>query len=94
MHKTHSDINILGIKVSCITVSEIHSYIDDCIKGGGKSLILNVNANCINLAHKHKWLRDFLNSADIVFSDGAGVIIGAQILGYNIPERITYADWI
>ncbi|MFN2136689.1 MAG: WecB/TagA/CpsF family glycosyltransferase, partial [Candidatus Promineifilaceae bacterium] len=40
------------------------------------------------------WLRDFLNEANIVFCDGAGVIIGARILGKHIPERITYADWL
>jgi len=35
----------------------------------------------------------FLNRAEIVFCDGAGVMLGARILGYHIPQRITYADW-
>jgi N-acetylglucosaminyldiphosphoundecaprenol N-acetyl-beta-D-mannosaminyltransferase len=34
-----------------------------------------------------------LNSAEIVFCDGAGVVLGARILGNHIPQRITYADW-
>ena len=28
-----------------------------------------------------------------MFCDGAGVILGARLLGKRIPERITYADW-
>lgn len=93
MHEYHQEIRILGIKVSCLTVSEIHTYIEECINTDTKSLILNVNVNCMNLAYNNKWLRNFLNSAGIVFSDGAGILLGAKILGYNIPERITYADW-
>jgi N-acetylglucosaminyldiphosphoundecaprenol N-acetyl-beta-D-mannosaminyltransferase len=50
--------------------------------------------NCLNLAYENKWLREFLNSAKIVFCDGSGVIIGAKILGVQIVERITYADWM
>jgi N-acetylglucosaminyldiphosphoundecaprenol N-acetyl-beta-D-mannosaminyltransferase len=30
----------------------------------------------------------------LVFCDGAGVMLGARLLGHHIPERITYADWI
>jgi N-acetylglucosaminyldiphosphoundecaprenol N-acetyl-beta-D-mannosaminyltransferase len=55
---------------------------------------LNVNANCLNLAYGNDWLRSFINSAETVFCDGAGVILGARILGYRTPQRITYADWI
>jgi len=58
------------------------------------ALVLNVNVNCLNLGMAHRWLREFLNQAEIVFCDGAGVMLGAQILGHQIPERITYADWI
>jgi N-acetylglucosaminyldiphosphoundecaprenol N-acetyl-beta-D-mannosaminyltransferase len=29
----------------------------------------------------------------MVFSDGAGVVLAARILGKHLPGRITYADW-
>ena len=48
----------------------------------------------LNIAYRQQWLRDFLNRADLVFCDGAGVILGARILGSAIPQRITYADWM
>jgi N-acetylglucosaminyldiphosphoundecaprenol N-acetyl-beta-D-mannosaminyltransferase len=59
-----------------------------------KALIAHVNIHCLNLAYTRPWLRAFLNSADLVFCDGAGVILGARMLGYAISQRITGADWM
>jgi N-acetylglucosaminyldiphosphoundecaprenol N-acetyl-beta-D-mannosaminyltransferase len=57
-------------------------------------MILNVNAHCMNLAFRQAWLRRLLNSAPIVFCDGEGVRIAAKLLGYSIPQKITYNRWI
>ena len=64
------------------------------IDSGRHELVLNVNAHGLNLAYTRPWLRDLLNSAEIVFCDGAGVILAAKILGHRIPERITYVEWV
>ncbi len=85
---------VLGVRVDPLTVEELHRRIEAFVRGDGHALVLNVNAHCLNLAYTHPWLRDFLNSAEIVFCDGAGVMLAARILGFRIPERITYADWM
>jgi N-acetylglucosaminyldiphosphoundecaprenol N-acetyl-beta-D-mannosaminyltransferase len=64
------------------------------IQGGEHALVLNGNAHCLNLAYRDAVLRNFLNGAEIVFCDGAGVMLAARLLGRRIPERITYADWM
>ena len=87
-------IDILGVDVHPCTVQELHQEIKTLIDNNAHALILNVNVHCINLAYEQPWLRDFLNTAHVNFCDGAGVILGAQILGEKIPERITYAEWI
>ena len=38
---------------------------------------MHVNAHGMNLAHDRPWLVDVLNQADLVFCDGAGVVLGA-----------------
>jgi N-acetylglucosaminyldiphosphoundecaprenol N-acetyl-beta-D-mannosaminyltransferase len=86
-------VNILGVNIHALRVSELHHEIDNIIKFNSHALILNVNINCLNLALRYSWMRDLLNRAEIVFCDGTGVILGAKILGYTIYERITYADW-
>jgi N-acetylglucosaminyldiphosphoundecaprenol N-acetyl-beta-D-mannosaminyltransferase len=48
----------------------------------------------LNLAVEQPWLQAFYQSADAVFCDGSGVLVGARLIGATLPERITYADWI
>lgn len=88
------DLRILGSKVTSLTVDELHQEIKCIIDKNRKELILHTNVHGINLAQKHKWLKGFRNSAYIVHCDGAGVVWGARMLGFHIPGRITYADWL
>ena len=76
-----------------VTVEGLHGRIARLIRGGRRGLALNANAHCLNLCYEDPALRGFLNGADVVFCDGAGVMLAARLLGRRIPERITYADW-
>ena len=76
-----------------LTVEELHAEIGRLVRGRERGLVLNVNAHCLNLCYEDPKLRGFFNGAEIVFCDGAGVMLGARILGRRIPERITYAEW-
>jgi N-acetylglucosaminyldiphosphoundecaprenol N-acetyl-beta-D-mannosaminyltransferase len=86
-------VNVLGVDVDPLRVEDLHAEIGRLVRDSKRALVLNVNANCLNLCHEDPALRDFLNRAEIVFCDGAGVMLAARILGGRIPERITYADW-
>lgn len=87
--------NLLGVAIDAFfTVDQLHQQMAASISQDAHTLVLNVNVNCLNLAVQHSWLHRFLNQAEIVFCDGIGVVLGAKILGYYIPQRITYADWI
>lgn len=85
-------INILGVRVDSINARSLRQKIATYIKQDNHILILHVNIHCLNLAYNHGWLRAFLNRAEIVFCDGAGVKLGVRILGYHIPQRFTFAD--
>lgn len=88
------NIDILGVKVHPLTIPQLHEHLAEVIDGNRHELVLHVNVHGLNLTGEMPWLRDFLNQAEIVFCDGAGVMLGARVLGHSIPERITYADWI
>jgi N-acetylglucosaminyldiphosphoundecaprenol N-acetyl-beta-D-mannosaminyltransferase len=77
-----------------LTVEQLLTQIQNCITTASHACIPHVNVHGLNLAYKYRWLRDFLNQADLVFCDGAGVMLAARILGSRIPQRITYADWM
>jgi N-acetylglucosaminyldiphosphoundecaprenol N-acetyl-beta-D-mannosaminyltransferase len=90
---TFETFDILGIRVDDIDIDSLHEKLDEYIRIKAHALVLNVNVNCLNLAYQNQWLRQFLNGAEIVFCDGAGVILAARILGHHIRQRITYAEW-
>lgn len=87
-------INILGVQVHPLTVDQLHEELAQLIETDSHAEVLHVNVHGMNLSADNPWLRDYLNQAEIVFCDGAGIILGARILGQHIPERITYADWM
>jgi N-acetylglucosaminyldiphosphoundecaprenol N-acetyl-beta-D-mannosaminyltransferase len=87
-------VSVLGIPVTSATPTRLHELISRIIERNQRALILNVNINCINLACEQPWLHAFLNDAELVFCDGAGVALGIRILGHSVSHRITYADWI
>ena len=94
MARNSVPFHILGVRVDPVSQRDLNAEIEALLDSDQKQLILNVNTNCLNLAFEHAWLRNFLNSAHIVFCDGYGVILGASLLGHHLDERTTFADWI
>lgn len=87
-------IEILGVEISLIGPDDLLGYFGRVCSDGDKAIVLNVNANCLNLACQEPWLKGYLNRADVVFVDGHGVRLAAWLLGKPLPTRITYADWM
>lgn len=87
-------VDIFGVSVHALTVAELHSAFAETIGNDRRAMVLNVNVHCLNLAYDRPWLVDLLNSADLVYCDGAGVVLGAKLLNQQLPGRITLADWL
>ncbi|QTA83322.1 N-acetylglucosaminyldiphosphoundecaprenol N-acetyl-beta-D-mannosaminyltransferase [Desulfonema limicola] len=87
-------LKILGIKITSATMEEIHKAIDHIMQSKNPGILLSANVHAVNLARRRPWLAEFFNNADLIHVDGAGIIWGARLLGYEIPERITWADWV
>jgi len=85
-------IKFFGVNLDIITVEEtlnrISQFIDD------RKSIQHVVVNVAKLVYAQKdiELRNIINSCPLVNVDGAGVILGAKLLGINIPERVTGID--
>ena len=56
--------------------------------------VMYVNADCMVLAQKNPRYMDVLNGADLVYPDGAGVVLGARLLGLRLAGRSTAADFM
>jgi N-acetylglucosaminyldiphosphoundecaprenol N-acetyl-beta-D-mannosaminyltransferase len=84
---------VLGIQLSMCTEVELLDAIRHSVVIGSKMTVLSGNVHSFNLACQHQWLRSFFNKADIVRLDGVGVRLGAWILGFRTPSRVTWADF-
>ncbi|MCC7044187.1 MAG: WecB/TagA/CpsF family glycosyltransferase [Acidobacteria bacterium] len=87
-------VDVLGVPVDPVTVDQLHDRLRTFIQMGARATVLHANVHAVNLACTHAWFARILQQADLVFCDGAGVQLGARILGQRLPMRITYADWM
>lgn len=86
-------ISVLGAPLSLLDEKQLLDFIGETIHGQEHVTILSGNIYAYNLAYEQAWLRRFFNDADAVRLDGAGVRLGAKILGHATPERMTWADF-
>ena len=90
------EIVIFRTRFHKVTVCQLLNYIVQSAKLNKKTIIGHVNTRAMNFAYDFSWYQNFLNKADLVFCDGFGVILGAQILGYSLQSahRMTCPDYI
>jgi N-acetylglucosaminyldiphosphoundecaprenol N-acetyl-beta-D-mannosaminyltransferase len=60
---------------------------------GKQRLIHAINIHIANTALHNKQLKRCLQTSDLVYCDGAGIVWGAKMLGQVLPVRLTAADW-
>lgn len=87
-------IRVLGVKITPGTIPELHQEISRLIAREEPGIILVGNVYSLNLCRQFPWLADFYDRADIVFLDGAGVSLGAWLLGLGRFHRTTMHEWI
>ena len=85
-------VNILGIRVDAITMTEALNRVETFIRERQTRLVATANAEMVMLAQEDQLLADILNSADLVLADGAGVVWAAKRLGSGVPERVAGFD--
>jgi N-acetylglucosaminyldiphosphoundecaprenol N-acetyl-beta-D-mannosaminyltransferase len=85
---------LLGVRIDCLRLPELLEAAVQSGRQRQRQTILYVNAHCMNVQYRDRVYRDILADADIVYCDGAGVVLAAHLTGQTIPERMTGADWI
>lgn len=85
-------INFFGVNLDIITMKETLERISKFIEN--REMVQHVVVNVAKLvyAQKDEQLRDIINACPLINVDGAGVVLGANLLGINIPERVAGID--
>lgn len=91
---SRNSVRILGVHVDNLSLSSLIQQIERFATSGGHYRVMYANVHVLNVAYHDSELGRILNGADLVYCDGAGIKLGARILGQYLPERMTGADWI
>jgi N-acetylglucosaminyldiphosphoundecaprenol N-acetyl-beta-D-mannosaminyltransferase len=94
-------VDVLGVGVHALRrqdlLDQVERWLEEAQAAPGATpprTVAYANAHVLNLARRDDGLRAFLNAADLCYCDGNGVRLGARLLGAELPERMTGADWI
>jgi N-acetylglucosaminyldiphosphoundecaprenol N-acetyl-beta-D-mannosaminyltransferase len=82
------------VGIDPIRRDELIPRVEALVEESGQATVAYANVHVLNQAQSHPHLAAFLNSLDLCYCDGNGVVKGARILGSELPERMTGADWI
>jgi N-acetylglucosaminyldiphosphoundecaprenol N-acetyl-beta-D-mannosaminyltransferase len=87
-------VDILGVRVHQVTMSEAVAYIETLIRRGGYHQVVTVNGAMLVQAVRDPRARALLNSAALAIPDGMGVLLVGRILGTPFPERVPGVDLV
>lgn len=85
-------VNILGVNVDKVTISEAADKIFGMLSEERPHCIFTPNSEIIMLAYKDSEFCEVLNKADLLTADGIGVVYASKILKNPITERAAGYD--
>ncbi len=89
---TDKAINILGVPVGAHTLPGLLQRLEGFWQSPGCAYTYGVNAHSLNLAANDPAFRQRLLAADLVYADGASLLLAARLLGQRLPMKITTTD--
>jgi len=87
-----SRIDILGVPVEVLTMSSLLGRIRELIHTGHCAAAYGLNAHSLRLAAADPSFLDELCRCDIVYADGASILLTARMLRASLPEKLTTTD--
>ena len=88
--KVASTISLMGVKLTLFnSYNDAVSSISTLLQSGVKVFTVAINPEKIYLANNEKKVLDAVNDANLYICDGIGAKLGAFILHYKLPRRIT-----
>ena len=86
--------DVLGVLVDNITMPDAVSKILEKQRNGNNVSVFTPNSEMVMEARKDSSFMVILNEASMVIPDGAGVVLGAKILGEQITEKVAGVDLV
>jgi len=89
---SYRTITMFDVPVKAVTMDEVMSMVNDAIVTRESLDIGVVNVAKIVNMKRNPELRDAVLNSDVIFADGAGVVLASKLLGEPLPCRIAGID--
>lgn len=85
-------VKFFGAKIDPLTMQETLTCVDRIIQNRTPVQHVVVNVAKVIMMLKDLELRKAVNSCSLINADGQGIVWGARLLGFDIPERVAGID--
>lgn len=85
-------LNILGVPVEVLDMASLLARMEELIAAPGCATAYGVNAHALNLTYRYPDYLQALLQADLIYADGASLLLAARVLGGRLPEKLTTTD--
>lgn len=86
-------IDVCGVGIDNVTMDEAVSLAMELLRGSKTAYAVTPNAEIVWEAMHNPSLCSLINEAALVLPDGAGVVMGAKILGTPLKEKVAGIDF-
>lgn len=81
-------IDVMGVGFDNLTKEEFVARAEAMLREKDRGYVVTPNAEIVYESIQDECFRDLLNGASLVLPDGAGVVLGAKILGTPLKEKV------
>jgi N-acetylglucosaminyldiphosphoundecaprenol N-acetyl-beta-D-mannosaminyltransferase len=89
---TQETIDILGVPVAVLDMASLLGRLEELLAAPGCATAYGVNAHALNLTYLYPDYFQALLQANLVYADGASLLLAARVLGGRLPEKLTTTD--
>ena len=86
-------IDVMGVSFDNVTMKEALQQAQEMLARPGADYVVTPNSEIVYEAMHSEELRELLNGASLVLPDGAGVVLGAKILGTPLKEKVAGVEF-
>lgn len=86
-------IDVMGVRFDNVTMTEALNKAAEMLQSEGADYVVTPNSEIVYEAMADRELEDLLNGASLVLPDGAGVVLGAKILGTPLKEKVAGVEF-
>lgn len=86
-------IQVMGVGFDNVTMAEAMERSAAILDSGESVYCVTPNAEIVYEAHRDAAFRALLNDAGLVLPDGAGVVLGAKLLGTPVKEKVAGIEY-